>query len=148
MKATLDYPPIWLLAFFALVWGLAQLTGAQAPGPVLRLIGWGFIGGGAGLMLWALWVMRRARTTIVPHLNPDQIVTNGPFRYSRNPIYLGDVFTLVGFCLLCGTWIGLALVPIFMALIQKRFIVHEEKKLRHGFGETFEAWSNETRRWL
>ncbi|AVW91641.1 methyltransferase family protein [Celeribacter baekdonensis] len=144
----LDYPPVWLLAFMTAVYALARVGLSFAAPPLVPLAGWILIALGVGLMCVAAWTMWRHKTTVIPHKRPTAIVTNGVYALSRNPIYLGDAFTLAGFALLCGSWMGIVLVPAFMAVIQKRFIIEEEQKLRAGFPQDFSVWAMKTRRWL
>ena len=101
-----------------------------------------------GVMGAAVVTMLRHKTTVIPHQQPSTLVKTGVFRLSRNPIYLADVFTLAGVSILCGSWTGLVLVPVLVAVLQKRFIEDEEKWLRARFEEEFVAWSGNTRRWL
>lgn len=111
-------------------------------------LGWGLILVGFMVMGAAAVTMLRQRTTLIPHRVPTALVTGGIFKFTRNPIYLGDAFTLAGFSLLCGNPAGIVLVPVFMAVIQKRFIVAEEARLRAEFGEAFPNWAHKTRRWM
>lgn len=152
----LDYPPIWLLGFIGLAWVLSWALnwalatvglGFEVPF-VLKLLGGVLIAIGLSLMALAVFAMLRHRTTVVPHRVPSAIVTDGVYRLTRNPIYLGDAFTLVGFSLLFAHSATVLLAPVFMAVIQKRFIVEEETWLRTKFPEEFQTWAEQTRRWL
>lgn len=145
----IDIPPVWLLVFLALA-GVAQ---AAMPGLALhhagvRMLGLGLGLVGLGLILSAIVTMSRAGTTVIPHEEPDALVTSGLFRISRNPIYLGDALILSGSVLYWGQPVLLVLVPIFMWVIALRFIRAEEARLRAAFGEKFDQWATKTRRWL
>ena len=105
------------------------------------------VGGGLLLMVLAVFEMRRARTTPIPHMQPSALVTSGIFSRSRNPIYLGDALILAGLALRWG-WPTLILVPLFMAVIQDRFIRAEEERLNTAFGPDYTRWAAKTRRWL
>lgn len=144
----LDYPPIWLLGFIGLTWALAQVGLTIALPLWLKALGGVLIALGLGLMALAVFAMWRHHTTVVPHRIPSEIVTDGVFRLTRNPIYLGDAFTLAGFALLFGSPAGVVLVPVFMAVIQSRFIAEEEAWLGTKFSEEFQTWAKKTRRWL
>lgn len=144
MKVTPDYPPVWLAGFAALAWGQAQLW--ELPG--LPLAGSVLAGAGFVLMAVAAWQFARARTTIVPHELPTTLVTTGIYGYSRNPIYLADVLILSGLCLIWGAWLSLILVPVFMLVIERRFIRLEEARLAASFGPAFKAWAARVRRWI
>ncbi len=144
----LDSPPVWLAAFLALAWAQSALLPtpwagdwAATAGGVIALIG-------AGLMLAAIPPFLRARTTVVPHKMPSALVTSGIFRFSRNPIYLGDVLILAGLVIRWQAWPMLLLVPLFVVILTRRFIEPEEARLRAAFGRDFEAWAARTRRWI
>ena len=90
----------------------------------------------------------KARTTIIPREAPAALITGGIFRFSRNPIYLGDVLILAGVALIFGSVPGLILVPCLAWLLQERFIKGEEARLAEAFGSEFEAYMRATRRWI
>lgn len=144
-----DYPPIWLALFLALSWAIAELL----PDWTMHLMvgsvaGLGMVGIGLALMLAAVWQMLRAGTTVVPHREPQKIMTNGVFRISRNPIYLGDVFVLSGVIVWAGAVLAVPLIGVFIRIIERRFIIPEEMRLKAGHSEDFDAWSTKVRRWL
>ncbi|MBU2982030.1 isoprenylcysteine carboxylmethyltransferase family protein [Lentibacter algarum] len=147
MKAWLDIPPAWLLLFLGLSWLQATLL---PVGPVLltQPFGFGLIFTGLLAMVAAVWEMRRHKTTVIPRRKPRNIVTGGVFTLSRNPIYLGDALVLAGASLYWGALPSLVLVPVFMWLINWRFIEEEEASLRAAFADEFAAYEKETRRWL
>lgn len=144
----LDYPPVWLAGFVA----LAALIGAVAPGPDLGIAGsvagTALLGLGVVLAVLAAMRFRRAATTIVPHREPDALITTGIYRFSRNPIYLGDLLILAGLALMFDAPLALVLVPVFGVVLTRRFIAPEEARLRAAFGAAFEDYARRTRRWL
>ncbi len=149
MKKWVDLPPVWLLFFLFLVWGLARLL----PGGNVEFAGQGWLAAvlaGVGVVLFVLAVveMRRAQTTVMPRERPSALVSTGVFRLTRNPIYLADTLFLLAWGIWWGSLPGVLLVPLFMRLIARRFIEGEEAALRAGFGEEFEAWARRTRRWI
>ena len=81
-------------------------------------------------------------------MRPDALVTTGPFAISRNPIYLADALILMGLSLRWDAPIGVLLVPAFVWLITRRFILAEEARLSDHFGAAFDAYRKDTRRWL
>ncbi|MCX8507961.1 MAG: isoprenylcysteine carboxylmethyltransferase family protein, partial [Rhodobacteraceae bacterium] len=97
-----------------------------------------------GAALQMVWV----RTSVIPGRDPTQLLTGGLFGLSRNPIYLGDALLLAGLSLGWGALLALPLVPLFMALISKRFILPEEARLAALFGQDYEDYKNHTRRWI
>jgi protein-S-isoprenylcysteine O-methyltransferase Ste14 len=144
----IDLPPLWLVGFAALVWGIDQVLPLSLFGAlgdllagVLAAIGALFFGG-------AVRAMAIAKTTVIPHRIPQALVTSGVFRFSRNPIYLGDALFLLAAILWWDVPMALPLVPLFMLLIRERFIRDEEQRLRAGFGAAFDEWAARVRRWL
>lgn len=141
-----DYPPIWLAGFIAATLAIGWLWPA-GPG-FLVLPGWLLVGASLALMVWAALYFRRARTTINPHGQPGTLITGGPFALSRNPIYLADAILLLGLSLACRALPALILIPVFMAIITRRFILPEEARLTAAFPASFPAYAARVRRWL
>lgn len=149
MRLTLDYPPVWLAGAMAAMWGLSRLAPWPAwEGAAALWAGRALILAALLVMLWAALAFRRARTTIVPHEAPSALVTSGPFRFSRNPIYAVDAAILIGWGLSLGALLPFVVVPLFVRVIGARFIRGEEARLRAAFPEAFAAWAARTRRWL
>lgn len=143
-----DWPPVWLAGFVLLALLTAMPVAGGALGLVLVGLGGAAVAVGLGLMGLAVREMTRARTTVIPGRDPSALVTRGVFRFSRNPIYLGDLLILAGISLVWQSWVGLALVPVLGWVLTRRFILHEEARLRAGFGAEAEAWMARVRRWL
>jgi len=114
----------------------------------LPLIGGLFVLLGVALAFGAVRELARARTTIDPHGSVSAIVTSGPYRFSRNPIYVGFVCTLIGFPLAWGTVWGIFLVSVFMWLMVRLVIQHEEAYLEKKFGDQYTGYKSRVRRWL
>jgi protein-S-isoprenylcysteine O-methyltransferase Ste14 len=144
----LDWPPVWLAGCVVLAWLTAMPVVEGAPALALVGLGGAVVALGLGLMGLAVREMARARTTVVPGRDPSALVTGGVFRFSRNPIYLGDLLVLAGISLVWQSWVGLALVPVLGWILARRFIVDEEARLRAAFGAGAEAWMARVRRWL
>jgi protein-S-isoprenylcysteine O-methyltransferase Ste14 len=104
----------------------------------------------AGLTLAFLAVREfgRAHTTLDPHGAVSALVTSGPYRFSRNPIYLGFVCTLIGLPLALGTVWGAALSPILVLGLNALVIRYEEAYLEKKFGEAYTGYRSRVRRWL
>lgn len=149
MLKWIDVPPVWLLLFLV----LARIQAVRLPvapfqHPLLDLLAGLLVGGGVLLMLVAVAQMRQNNTTFVPHRHARQLVTNGVFGRSRNPIYLGDALVLTGFIVFWSAWPSLLLVPLFVWLITDRFILEEEAWLAEDFGPAYRDWSGRVRRWI
>ena len=99
-------------------------------------------------MVLAVIEMRKWRTTVIPHMEAAHLVTSGIFKRSRNPIYLGDAFVLLGLMFRFDAPLALPILPNFVWIIEKRFIVAEEPRLRTKFGVAFHRYTQTTRRWV
>lgn len=143
-----DMPPLWLLAFAVVLWWLGALVPMPMSIGIVRVFGTGLVCLGIVLILLAALQFRKHKTTIVPHQTASTLLESGVFAQSRNPIYLADGLILAGLSLRWDIPHGLLLVPIFMAVIQQRFIVPEEARLRSSFGEAFDAYERKVRRWM
>lgn len=146
----IDLPPVWLFVFLAGAWWSAAVDpwGLGFGGAWADLAGGILVGGGLVLMLLAVVEMRKWRTTVVPHREADHLVTSGVFRRSRNPIYAGDVLVLAGLILRWDAVLALPLVPLFVWVIERRFILSEEDRLRRKFRQEFHRYCQKTRRWV
>lgn len=105
---------------------------------------------GITISLAGVLEFRRARTTVNP-LNPQAataMVTSGIYRYSRNPMYLGLLFVLVGWALWLSNVIAFLLPPFFVFYINRFQIEPEERALSAKFGEAFRKYRRLVRRWL
>jgi protein-S-isoprenylcysteine O-methyltransferase Ste14 len=144
----LDWPPVWLAGFIGLAWLVDHMVPWGIFGPGAALVGLMLILGGLALMAAAVFEMMRRRTTIIPRRAPDALVTRGVFRWTRNPIYLGDALVLAGIILRWDVPLAVPLVPLFMMVIQHRFILGEERRLAEAFGSGFTQWARNVRRWV
>ncbi|WP_299965388.1 isoprenylcysteine carboxylmethyltransferase family protein [uncultured Roseobacter sp.] len=146
----LDMPPLWLVVFAALAWAQAQFLplGLSLRHPVTLLLAGVLVGGGVVLTVLAALEFRKHKTTIVPHETPAVLIQSGIFARSRNPIYLADVLLLTGLCLWWDAVPALALVPVFVWVLERRFILPEEKRMRRTFRADFARYEQKVRRWL
>lgn len=122
--------------------------GDFGPFGALWGVGLALVALGAALMAVAATTMRRAGATVNPTKPPTALVTHGVFSRSRNPIYLADAVILLGLCLIWQPLAALALVPLFVRTITRRFILREESWLSARAPAEFAAWAARTPRWL
>jgi protein-S-isoprenylcysteine O-methyltransferase Ste14 len=114
---------------------------ASFAGSALAVLGLAFGG-------WALWTFLSARTTPHPNHPVSALVTWGPYRISRNPMYVGLSAGLAGIALVANTpWLLAALPPVWFAL-RRLVIDREEAYLERKFGEEYRTFLKRTRRWL
>lgn len=145
LSKQLDVPPLWLVGTLVLQGLLAwvlPLWRFEVPGGALIVLA------GIALILWSATHFRRARTPIHPRRKPTTLITDGPFRFSRNPIYLGMALIAAGWAVRLGALSTLLCVPAFMAVIHRRFIAGEEFHIDRALGEDWRAYAGRTRRWL
>jgi protein-S-isoprenylcysteine O-methyltransferase Ste14 len=139
--------------YFLLSAGLMVVLDRWAPGVrwltrPLTLTGAVPFGAGLGFMVATMRTFRRHQTTIKPFQASATLVTGGPFRVSRNPIYLGMTLMLLGIALFLGSATPLVLVVLFALWIQARFISNEEAHLTEQFGDGYRRYQASVRRWV
>ena len=145
----IDLPPVWLIGTLGAAFGLDRMLPGLGLGfDPLGWLGQALVAAGLGAMGLGAFELVRHRTTFIPRRKPSHFVRQGIFRVSRNPIYLGDALVLTGAILHWDVLPALVLVPAFMALITRRFILGEEAGLIEAFGRSAEAWFARVRRWL
>src|SRR5215467_11123188 len=151
---TLDHkipPPAVMLLFAASMWLLSASESSMALAlpwrQTLAITVWCL---GITISLAGVLEFWRAKTTINP-LNPEAasaMVTSGIYHYSRNPMYVGLLFALVGWALWLSHLIAFALLPFFVLYINRFQIEPEERALAAKFGEEFRQYRSSVRRWL
>jgi protein-S-isoprenylcysteine O-methyltransferase Ste14 len=90
----------------------------------------------------------RAGTTVRPFQESSTLITGGLNRTSRNPMYLGMVLILLGFDIVLGSVAPFLILPIFMILLTRKFIRHEEAMLEARFGDEYREYKRRVRRWV
>jgi protein-S-isoprenylcysteine O-methyltransferase Ste14 len=149
MTQTRLLPPVVLLVALAVMVGLHIVwPGPRFDGPAVALGGGAVAIGGLGLMVFAAGLFRRRGTAVRPFHESSLLVVEGPFRFTRNPMYLGMTLMLSGTGLALGSSIPLVTVPLFAGFITWRFILVEEQLLTTRFGADYEAYCAQVRRWL
>ncbi len=138
---------------FVVVAGAATLLGRLWPlimpdSEGLFYGGWALIDAGTVFLLWTAWLMFWRKTTLNPYGKPQRLLSEGPFRVSRNPLYIGMLIMYVGGGLLWGNVWFFLLMPLLVAWLQFGIIRHEEQLLRKHFGEDYIEYCRKVRRWL
>lgn len=145
----IPWPPLILLSGVA----AGMVLGAFWPindalHPAIRVAGFLLLAGAGAIDLWAAYTMWRARTNILPHKPALRLITSGPFRFTRNPIYLANSIALTGIALaFSNLWFVVAAVAVTF-LVDRLAIRREEAHLRARFGATWDAYAARTPRWL
>jgi protein-S-isoprenylcysteine O-methyltransferase Ste14 len=89
-----------------------------------------------------------AHTTLDPHGSVTKLVTEGPYHFSRNPIYLAFACMLIGIPLVLGTYWGIVLSPLLILLMNNLVVQYEETYLGKKFGGAYTTYKSRVRRWL
>lgn len=143
-------PPIWALIYVLVALAISwQLGWPELPGLSLRWLGVAVAFIPWALPVWAFLMFRRAGTEIDP-VSPTNraLVIDGPYRYTRNPMYLGLVLVTFGIAIWIGAWpMFLAPIAVF-ATANRVHIPFEEAKMRRQFGAAFDEYTARVRRWV
>ncbi|MFZ2455804.1 MAG: methyltransferase [Candidatus Altiarchaeia archaeon] len=103
---------------------------------------------GLFLTLWTNSLLLKNRTTLKPFGMPSFLITSGPFKFSRNPLYLGMAIALFGVNIFLGSFSPFIFSIIFIILIDRLIIPVEEKNLEKTFGKNYVGYKREVRRWI
>lgn len=143
-------PPVVALVAVGLMWLVAALLPWRVAVPDASWIGGACAAFGFSIEAAGVFVFMRARTSPNP-MRPDKastLVTGGPYRFTRNPMYLGWLPVLLGWAIALQSPVALVVLPLFAAYLTRFQILPEERALRAKFGEAFDAYAARVPRWL
>ncbi|AHB48607.1 hypothetical protein W911_09725 [Hyphomicrobium nitrativorans NL23] len=147
----IPWPPILLVSVIAGAIGLGEALPLSWPGvddTPTRLVGSAFGLMGAALFVWSVWTLHRHETTVRPDRPARVLVTDGPFRFRRNPIYLAHLLILLGVAELTkNVWFAILVIP-YAVLVTWLAIGPEERHLEDRFGDAYRDYKERTRRLL
>jgi len=116
---------------------------------VAHVVGIGLIAAGVLLALSSVAIfLLMARTTLIPHGSASKLVNWGPYRFTRNPMYVSLVTVYLGVAGALGQVWPLVLLALPVALIHRITIPFEEARMRSLFGDEFDQYCSQTRRWI
>ena len=147
-------PPTLFVAGFLLGWLLERwvvrlrLVGGDASTAPLVWGGSVAIVLGLATIAWGLLTFFRARTAIMPHHSASRLVTHGPYRFTRNPMYLGMSLLHAGLALRMNMGWPLIMLPLALLAVWAFVIRREERYLGSAFGEEYAAYRRRVRRWI
>lgn len=148
----LPWPPMIYIAVAALAivlhWLLPLPWLADPLREFLFAVGWLVVAGAIAIDISAMRIMHRAKTTIMPNKGSSHLVTNGPFSFSRNPIYLANTMLMIGAGLIAGIVWLILLAPFAAFATTKLAIEREEQHLQARFGKRYRDYSKKVRRWV
>jgi protein-S-isoprenylcysteine O-methyltransferase Ste14 len=143
-------PPVWTLIYLLVAAAVSALAGwPRPPGLPIVWLGVALVAAGIALSFTAAGLFRREGTEINPTSPSNaKLVTSGPFRLTRNPMYLSLVIASLGVAILIGAWpMFLAPIGVF-ATANWVHIPFEEAKMRRQFGTAYDDYTRRVRRWL
>lgn len=129
-------------------WLVHALLGPWPTIVHLPVVGSGLVVLGFSCMLWARILFTSRHTTLFVGQPSSQLVCDGPFRFTRNPMYVGVLLFLIGLAVWIGTWPFYMAPPVTFLFLNFFHIPREERLLHEVFGERYRRYSQEVRRWL
>jgi len=138
----------------ALFWIIvAYLVGRYIPllqhsSVIIKYIGSGLVTIALIFAFSAFNEFRRLQTTLDPHGSVKAVITNGVYKLSRNPIYLGFLLMVIGFLLYSGYYSGIIVAPLFLVSMNRLVIEKEEAYLEEKFRDVYTGYKSKVRRWL
>ncbi|VAW48855.1 hypothetical protein MNBD_GAMMA04-715 [hydrothermal vent metagenome] len=151
MKKLFDYPIVLVVVLAVAMWGvgefipLFQTSFEYQKRMAIFLLGVGFLMIGV-----AGYLFRKAHTTVNPE-TPEKstyLVTYGPYKLSRNPMYIGFLLWLMAWAIWIGSLLNIVFLVAFVLLVNRLYIAREERALHQLFGQEFEAYVRKVRRWI
>jgi protein-S-isoprenylcysteine O-methyltransferase Ste14 len=142
-------PPVIFAGAIVLMVLLHLLVpGPQWPTGPSRSVGALLLFAGIVLNVYCAKLFEDRGTSIKPYEESSKLVVEGPYRFSRNPMYLGMLSILGGIGLLLGSTVPFVVIPVFALVITHRFILVEEAMLARRFGAAYASYCRRVRRWL
>ena len=142
----LSFPPVITLACLGMQFILYMMLPLEVN--LSLLLGLILLIGSMALIVLAFKELQNYQTTYIPDGEPEKLVKTGPFKLTRNPIYLGMFGILIASSFLMQS-ISAMLIPIlFLSIIENTWIPHEEEKLKEKFPDEWEEYISSTKRWL
>lgn len=143
-------PWVFLLAYFIALVPQAYLPVALPPGlrHVVRIAGFVLLPAGVVLAVWCLAIFRRQRTTTIPGQPSRTLVTWGPYRFTRNPMYVALTLVYLGEAALLGqVWPLVTLIAV-LGYVHWTVVPIEEARLAETFGAAYGDYRGRVRRWF
>lgn len=147
-------PPFLFLLGLGLAWLLERrvvrirLFGGAASQAALENVGVALLVAGVLLILWGMVTFARSRTAILPMRSASLIVTHGPYRFTRNPMYTGMALAYVGGAMVINSGWALLILPLVLFALYRLVISREERYLSSAFPDEYESYRRNVRRWL
>lgn len=142
-------PPLIYVVLFGLGWLLHQAAPLTfLPVGAARVAALFFLGCYLLLFGWSYLLFQRAGTSLVPVKPSVALVVRGPYRLTRNPMYLSLLCLYLAAALWFGLGWALILAPVVVLAVQRLAIAKEERYLERRFGDSYRQYRNQVRRWI
>ena len=142
-------PPLLYLAIIGSAYLLQRFIPLRiTPGSTFQSLGLGVVAVAVLFAFWAFMTFRSAGTTVEPRGTASALVRHGPFRFTRNPMYLSLTTIQAAAGLAFNSWWPIILLPLSVGLMTSYVIQREELRLEHWFGEEYRAYKDRVRRWI
>ena len=149
MKLIKISPPGFGLIYLLITLAFHFLSPQRTAFPLLyRLLGILGFTAGFSLMMWGWNLFKLKETSVIPTVEPKTLITTGPYRFSRNPMYGGMVLILLSIALFLGALFVLLAPLAFFLTLDRLFIPHEEKVMEGIFGKDYLDYKSRVRRWV
>ena len=142
-------PPVYFLV------AIVAMVALHLVMPVYHWLSWPWKAIGALPIVLGLLILliadnqfKRHETTVKPFQSSATLVSDGVFRLSRNPMYLGMVLVLIGIGIGLASVTSLLVIPVFVWLLTVKFIVVEEQSLQRQFDQVYADYKARVRRWF
>jgi len=143
------WPPVAIGTPLVVGWLATGAWGDRLePGTWRVPVGWALVLFFVAWNGWSLWLFDRNGTGLLPGQATHAIIEEGPYRLSRNPLYVGLLALYLGLALLTATFWGLVLFPVAVLLVLWGAILPEERYLHERFGAPYDEYRRRVRRWL
>lgn len=142
------YPPHYLLTLSLCIlatWFFGETSPQTLP---FILVGLSLIGFGFLLAFNSISRFIKAKTGVVPFSKSTALITEGFYKYTRNPMYVGMNSFLLGLLIILNNPINFIYLVIFFFIVRNLFVIKEEVQMLETFGEEYLAYKNKVRRWL
>lgn len=147
-------PPLLFVAAYVVAWLLdrrvVHLWPAMSPRMSYRIdiLGWALVFTGLALGYWGVLTFLRRRTPIYPNRDAKLLVIDGPYRFSRNPMYTGIILACIGGCAAIESLWPLVTVAIAVVTLYLWVVRREERHLTEEFGEQYREYQRQVGRWF
>lgn len=143
------WPPVAIGVPWLVGWVVTQSSGDPVDLGGWRVpLGWALVVFFLAWNGWSLWLFGRHETGLLPGQPTEAMIEEGPFRHSRNPLYVGLLALYLGVALLAHTFWALVLFPVAVLLVLWGAIRPEERFLHERFGASYDDYARRVRRWL